>query len=193
MLVARSHSVEHMSGRCCPPLTLVLLDVSTSEESCLRVCVRLREASANALVSSTGRVSHISQPRQPLNPQPANDEEDVEEEEAEVDGPAAAPAAGGADDVVFSVFACAGGIGGGKEEADLARSDGEGERGAAAAAAPVVELDWRRGVFNMADSPDDADAAGAGLVVWLEDDDVDDDALVRLLLLLLDEDDDEEG
>ena len=50
--------------------TLVLLEVSTSDESCLRVCVRLREASANARVSSTGRVSHVSHPTHPVTPQP---------------------------------------------------------------------------------------------------------------------------
>ena len=49
----------------------MLLEVSTSDESCLRVCVRLRDASASARVSSTGRVSHVSQPMQPLIPQPA--------------------------------------------------------------------------------------------------------------------------
>lgn len=48
----------------------MLLEVSTSDESCLRVCVKLREASANARVSSTGRVSHVSQPTHPVTPQP---------------------------------------------------------------------------------------------------------------------------
>lgn len=48
----------------------MLLEVSTSDESCFRVCVKLREASASARVSSTGRVSHVSHPTHPVTPQP---------------------------------------------------------------------------------------------------------------------------
>lgn len=129
--------------------TLVLLEVSTSDESCLRVCVRLREASANARVSSTGRVvSQASQPRQPLIPQTEGVEGrvDDEDDDDEVEGVGVA---------TFSVFTT-GGVGREAALAAAAKSEGDGERvveGVAAAAAVVAELDVRRGVLSMADKP----------------------------------------
>lgn len=128
--------------------TLVLLEVSTSDESCLRVCVRLREASANARVSSTGRVvSQASQPRQPLIPQTEGVEGrvDDEDDDDEVEGVGVA---------TFSVFTT-GGVGREAALAAAAKSEGDGERvvEGVAAAAVVAELDVRRGVFSMADNP----------------------------------------
>jgi len=57
---------------------VVLLEVRTSDESCFNVCVKLRDASARARVSRMGRVSHVSQPTQPV-PQPGGDDDVVED------------------------------------------------------------------------------------------------------------------
>lgn len=83
-------------------LTLVLLEVSTSDESCFSVCVKLRDASASARVSSTGgRLSHVSHPpTHPATLHPAvgvaaelAEEEDEEEEDFSVLGAAIEAAA----------------------------------------------------------------------------------------------------
>ena len=107
---------------------MVLLEVRTSDDSCLSVCVRLRDASARALVSRIGRASHVSQPTQPV-PQPANvgDAEDAEDvEDVEDDA--------GASSLTVAAAAAA---------VDFLTS-GDGDLGAASVFS---------GAFNMADNP----------------------------------------
>ena len=106
---------------------MVLLEVRTSDDSCLSVCVRLRDASARALVSRIGRASHVSQPTQPV-PQPANvgdaeDAEDVEDVEDDAGASSLTVAAAAAVDFLTS---------------------GDGDLGAASVFS---------GAFNMADNP----------------------------------------
>ena len=103
----------------------------TSDDSCLSVCVRLRDASARALVSRIGRASHVSQPTQPV-PQPANvgdaeDAEDVEEDAEDVEDDA------GASSLTVAAAAAV----------DFLTS-GDGDLGAASVFS---------GAFNMADNP----------------------------------------
>lgn len=133
--------------RLLPLLSAVLLDVSTSDESCLRVCVRLREASARARVSSTGLVSHVSQPTQPV-PHP--------DASVFTGLPAAAAAAVllvDAEVVSVALLAEAAGF----EAVNSAAISGAGEAlmtGVSVAAATVDESDcWRSGAFSMADRP----------------------------------------
>ena len=109
----------------------------TSDDSCLSVCVRLRDASARALVSRIGRASHVSQPTQPV-PQPANvgdaeDAEDVEEDAEDVEDDA------GASSLTVAAAAAAAAA----AAVDFLTS-GDGDLGAASVFS---------GAFNMADNP----------------------------------------
>lgn len=160
----------------------MLLEVSTSDESCLRVCVRLREASARARVSSTGRMSHVSHPTHPATPQPT------------------AAAGGTADPILLAVGGGDGfsdlTTGGTAAEVDDGTETGFDDAEAALAAAARSEGDgaldgggvgnvWRRGAFNMADKPVDEEVLDSGAAELAEAllvsaDDVEED--VRLLV-----------
>ena len=157
-------------------LTLVLLDVRTSDDSCFRVCVKLRDASASARVSNIGRASHVSHPTHPGNPQST----------AATAATAAAAAAAGVDAegalvVALLLLDVAAGTGtadaAGADDgvvlfSSLAKNDGGDRKLAAstgfctlvAAGVPALVGNdvWRRGAFNMADSPPGCAVATTG-------------------------------
>lgn len=130
----------------------MLLEVSTSDESCLSVCVRLREASARARVSSTGLISHVSHPTHPATPQPT----------AGVATLAPLLLAEGFSDLTTGGTVDDGtdtGLDSGAEAAFAAAANSEGD--GALDGGGVANV-WRRGAFNMADKPVDEEVLGIG-------------------------------